>query len=88
MKAKLRAVFIYLLLFVGIVSGVAYVTRSVRDDLHVLCSFENRESLKQALRPDTYAVAEFSQGGQDYIGVRVDSHRVQGLFVPDHFGAG
>ncbi len=85
MKAKLRAVFIYLLLFVGFVSGVAYVTRSVRDDLHVLCSFENRESLKQALRPDTYAVAEFSQGGQDYIGVRVDSHRVSLLLFHTRF---
>ena len=85
MKAKLRAVFICLLLFVGLVAVEACVIRSVRGDLNMLCGFENQESLKQALKPDTYAVAEFSQGGQDYIGVRIDSHRVGLLLLHTRF---
>ena len=85
MKDKLRVVFICLLLFAGLVAGMAYVTRSVRNDLQVLCSFENQESLKQSLKPDAYAVVGFSQGGQDYIGIRIDTHRVGHLLLRTRF---
>ena len=85
MKGKLRVLVTCLLLFVGLVAVEACVIRSVRGDLNMLCGFENQESLKQALKPDTYAVAEFSQGGQDYIGVRIDSHRVGLLLLHTRF---
>ena len=85
MNDKLRVGFVRLLLFAGFVAGVTYVTRHVHDDLQVLCSFENQESLKETLKPDVYAVVGFSQGGQDYTGVRVDSHRVGLLLLHTRF---
>jgi len=65
----MRRILLIALAVAGLVVSVAYVRSRVREELGVLCGFENVAQLRRALKADAYRLPDFQQDSVSYFGL-------------------